>query len=202
MVPAATIEAIIARVCREGDLTKKALLAEWPEVRDTYPLMRSLVLRDQRVIAGLKGIGGFRATAAIADEVAKAASEEGFLSRRAACRRWRLNDRDYSKVRQEVLHHADIERGGGRGGGFRAALSTEPTVEDPDRDVTIDPGIALLDWQRAAVELIAEALQRTIADSRRAPGWNHQNRHSNSRGRGPSQQKGGTGGRARTQAWP
>jgi DNA repair protein RadD len=160
MVPAATIEAIIARVCREGDLTKKALLAEWPEVRDTYPLMRSLVLRDQRVIAGLKGIGGFRATAAIADEVAKAASEEGFLSRRAACRRWRLNDRDYSKVGQEVLHHADIERGGGRGGGFRAALSTEPTVEDPDRDVTIDPGIALLDWQRAAVELIAEALQR------------------------------------------
>jgi DNA repair protein RadD len=162
MVPAATIDAVVQRVCHEGALTKNAVLGSWPECRDEYALVRALVLRDMRVIAGRKGVGGFRATATVADEVAQAVRHCGakYLSRRRICREWGLGERDYNTVRQAVQLHGDMRTGGGSGGGFRAEQPVEERRYEPEREVVIDSGIALQDWQRAAVEFLAEALQR------------------------------------------
>ena len=160
MVQAATIEAIVQQACREGCLSKSAILAAWPELCAEYHLLRPIVLRDARVVAGSRGVGGFRAAAVVASEVAETVREEGYLSKRSTCMRWRLSDRDYDVLRQAVLQSSDIESGGGRGGGFRSSSDAMERSDEFDRDLAIDPGIALNPWQRAAVELISEVLPR------------------------------------------
>jgi superfamily II DNA or RNA helicase len=153
------VREVIEALRHDGELTKLDVVGRWPSLAAHYEQLRAKVLEDSQALSGPKGTGGFRATKKVANEIVSAVLNAGSLTKRVVRGRWRLNERDYLVVRSEVLRHSRVSPGPGRGGGFQAATSLDPSTIDEEAQPDAEPAFPLQGWQKSAVDLLANNLQ-------------------------------------------